>query len=103
VTLSRRTLFVIIGVVVIFAIALIAGVVAGVSQNPPLDSKPQGGTETLSAVAWWSNLGLGALVGALVGVVGTHWLREQARERHANRYRHANGGCGRGRRDGFRR
>jgi hypothetical protein len=85
VTLSRRTLFVIIGVVVIFAIALIAGVVAGVSQNPPLGSKPQGGTEALSAVAWWSNLGLGALVGALVGVVGTYWLREQAQAKRETR------------------
>jgi hypothetical protein len=68
----------VIGLVAIFAVAFIIGV----GGLPPEGRTANARAD--SSVAW-SDLGIGSLVGALVGVVGTHLLHEwREQKRHTN-------------------
>jgi|GEM_PF-3610324 hypothetical protein len=60
----------------VFLVAL-AGLLVGSVRPTPIVEKVQG-HEAASTPSLLSNLGLGALVGALIGVVVAHLLREQA-------------------------
>lgn len=74
VTLPRRAVAVIIVLILVFTIGLIADVVPD-GGKAPLGNKAERAPGGLSG---WSDLGLGAVVGALAGAVGTHVLRERA-------------------------
>ena len=81
VTLRRRAVAVIIVLVLLLAIALIADVGPDGGKSP-LGNKAE---STPGGLSGWSDLGLGALVGALAGAVGTHVLRERAEAKRAAR------------------
>jgi hypothetical protein len=74
VTLSRRTVAAIIVLILGLTIALFLDVGPD-GGKAPFGNKAERASGGLSG---WSDLGLGALVGALVGAVGTHVLRERA-------------------------
>ena len=74
VILPRRAVAVIIVLILVFTIALIADVGPN-GGKAPLGNKAERAPGGLSG---WRDLGLGALVGALAGAVGTHVLRERA-------------------------
>jgi hypothetical protein len=74
VTLPRRDVAVIIVLILVLTIALIVNVGPD-GGKAPLGNKAERAPGGLSG---WSDLGLGALVGALAGAVGTHALRERA-------------------------
>jgi hypothetical protein len=71
---QSRVIAVVVGGVFL---VVLAGLLVGSVRPTPIVEQLQG-REPASTPTLLSNLGLGALVGALVGVVGTHLLREQA-------------------------
>jgi hypothetical protein len=80
VTLSRRTVAGLIVLILVLTLALIAGV------GPDGGKAPLGNNaESTGGLSGWSDLGLGALVGALVGAVGSHVLRERAEDKRKAR------------------
>jgi hypothetical protein len=81
VTLPRRAIAVIIVLILVLTIALIADVGLD-GGKAPLGNKAE---RTPGGLSGWSDLGLGALVGALVGAGGTHVLRERAQAKREAR------------------
>jgi hypothetical protein len=71
---QSRVIAVVVGGVFL---VVLAGLLVGSVRPTPIVEQVQG-HEPASRPSLLSNLGLGALVGVLVGVVGTHLLREQA-------------------------
>jgi hypothetical protein len=86
VTLSWRAVAAIVVLVLVLTVALVASVVPD-GGKAPLGNKADGNKaeRTPGGVSGWSDLGVGALVGALVGAVGSHVLRERAQDKREAR------------------